>query len=254
MKRLAAHQAIAEAYGSGWGDAVTLITQRIDAGQYSLADIWVTDGVHPHDRGYREFADAAWSAYLAAIEAKQVPHVPAAMLNPDTYMSLRRARLATLGTLPAGWSSGETYLTAINHDWLMSRWLDGLAIARNRALGANGKPEAEAVAVAPLRLSVQAASIVVFGEASADSGTFRVRIDGAPVVVKHGQIKDTDLFDANRWKTGNGHLVFELARGLDATRPHLVEIEPVLAADRFQELRLESLCVAGGPATVALAP
>jgi hypothetical protein len=254
MKRLAAHKAIAEAYGSGWGDAVTLITQRIDAGTYGLSDIWVTDGVHPHDRGYREFADAAWTAYLAAVAARQVPHAPEAMLYPDTYMSLRRARLATLGTLPAGWSTGEPYLTAINHDWLMSRWLDGLAIARNRTLGANGKPQAEPVAVVPLRLTVQAASILVFGEASADSGTFRVRIDGAPVVMKHAQIKDTDLFDANRWKTGNGHLVYELARGLDATKPHLVEIEPVLAGDKFQELRLESLCVAGGPATVALAP
>lgn len=250
MKRLARHRALAEAYGNGWGDAVTWICQGVDAGRLRINDLWVTDGVHPHDPGYREFAAAAWAGYLAAVESGKVPTVPAKPLHPDTYLTLRRFPVASLPTLPAGWDKGRPNLTGVNHDWLMSRWLDDLVVGRNRALDDKGKPLPQPRAVAPLRLRVDAASILVFGEATAGSGTFRVRIDGVAVTGTSGQLKDSDLFDANRWKTGNGHLVFELARGLDVAKPHLLEIEPVFADDKDQELRIESICVAGGKATV----
>jgi len=254
MKRLAAHRALAQAYGNGFGDAVTRICQEVDAGRVRLEDLWVTDGVHPHDAGYREFAAAAWAGYLAAVEGGLAPRVPTQPVHPATYLTLRRFPLATLPALPEGWRKGRPNLTAVNHDWLMSRWLDDLVVVRNRDLDAKGKPLAQPRPVAPLRLQVDAASILVFGEATAGSGTFRVRIDGTVVAGKGGQLKDSDLFDGNRWKTGNGHLVFELARGLDTAKPHLVEIEPVFAEDKDQELRIESICVAGGRATVAPAP
>lgn len=254
MKRLAAHRAIAEAYGSGWGDAVSAICAQVDAGTLRIDDLWVTDGVHPHDAGYRAFAAAAWDGFLAAVAAASAPRMPGRMLNPDTYMQLRRFPLATLPALPEGWRNGRPYLTAVNHDWLMSRWMGDLVVARNRDLDDKGKPLPQSRPVGPLRLQVEAASILVFGEASAASGLFRVRIDGQPVSGKHGQVKDTDTFDGNRWKTGNGHMVFEIARGLDISRPHLVEIEPVFDAAKDQELRIESLCVAGGAATVVPAP
>jgi lysophospholipase L1-like esterase len=254
MKRRDAHRALATAYGNGWGDAVEWITAGIEQKRYGIADIWVTDGAHPHDLGYREFAAAAWNGYENAVHASAAPQLPAERLYPDTYAHLQRFRLDRLPELPAGWRRSVPLLTAINHDWLMSRWLDGLVVVRNRELGADGKPLAKPLPVAPLRLSIQAATIVLFGEATAGSGHFRVRIDGQAVTGLWCQPKDADWFDANRWKTGNGHLVFEIARGLDAGKAHLVEIEPLFPEDQDQELRIESVCVAGGPATVALAP
>ena len=256
MKRLAAHHALAEAYNNGWGDAVTRIIGEIEKKSYALTDLWVTDGAHPHDRGYHEFAAAAWDGFTAAVAAQLVPRVPAQQLNPDTYAHLQRFRLTSLAQLPAGWCRGRPYLTAINHDWLMSRWLDGLVFARTRALGADGKPLVPAVpvTVAPLRLHIQASSILVFGEASAISCSFQVRIDGKLVSGAPGLPKDVDRYDANRWKTGNGHLVCEIVRDLDTKVVHLVEFEPLFADDQDHELRFESICVAGGPATVEIAP
>lgn len=254
MKRLAAHQALAKAYGNGWGDAVTAICQGVDAGRLKTADLWVTDGVHPHDAGYRAFAAAAWDGMQTAIAAGLVPQVPEQTVHAATYMTLRRFPLATLPALPEGWRVGRPNLTAVNHDWLMSRWLDDLVVGRNRNLDAKGKPLPEPRPVATLRLQVDASAILLFGEATAGSGTFRVRIDGQAVTGKHGQAKDSDVFDANRWKTGNGHLLFELARGLDTSKPHLLEIEPVFAEGQDCELRIESLCVAGGKATVSPVP
>ena len=253
MQRLAAHRALAGAYGNGWGDAVTSIIDGVEAGKTTLDAIWVSDGVHPHDAGYRLFADAAWDGLLTAIGEGKAARMPEP-LHPSTYREARRVRLTTLGTLPAGWQAGMPNLTACNHDWLMSRWMDDLAFARNRSVPAAGSQEpAVPRPVAPLRLTVDAASILLFGEATPRSGRFRVRIDGVPVTGANGQVKDSDLFEANRWKTGNGFLWLEIARGLDTGVTHLVEIEPEFAADQDQELRIESICVAGGKATVALA-
>ena len=249
MTRRLAHQALAETYGNGWGDAVTRICQGVDQEKFKLTDLWVTDGVHPHDPGYREFAAAAWDGYQAAVKAKLEPRVPAQPLHGGTYMTQRRFRLAELPALPDGWSKGRPNLTAANHDWLMSRWLDDLVVARNRKLDSK-----ESQPVQPLRLKVEATSILLFGECTADSGKFRVKLDGKPITGKWGQDKDSDLFTGNLWKNGNGFLLYEVARGLDPSVPHLLEIEPVFDDAKPQELKLESICLAGGKATVTPAP
>ncbi len=80
-----------------------------------------------------------------------------------------------------------------------------------------------------------------------------MHIGGTLVRAAPGQAKDHDRFDANCWKTGNGHLVFKLVSGLDASVVHLVEFEPWFA-DQDHKLRLESICVADEPATVEAAP
>ena len=253
MVRLAAHRALAQAYGNGWGDAVTRICHSVDQKKYKIDDLWVTDGVHPHDPGYREFAAAAWDGYEAAVKAGLAPKVPPQPLHANTYLTLRRFRLADLPALPAGWSKGRPHLTAVNHDWLMSRWLDDLVVARNRKPDAQGKPGNEPGPVEPLRLEVEATSILLFGECTAEAGKFRVKVDGKPVAGRWGQEKDSDLFNGNMWKNGNGFMNFEVIRGLDPSVPHLVEIEPVFEEGKAQDLKLESICVAGGKATVKMA-
>ncbi|MBM4020266.1 MAG: SGNH/GDSL hydrolase family protein, partial [Planctomycetes bacterium] len=169
MKRRIAHQALAEAYGSGWGDAVTRICREVDAGRLTCEALWVTDGVHPHDPGYREFAAAAWDGYLAAVKSRLAPRVPPQPLHGATYMAQRRVRLAELPALPEGWCKGRPNLTAVNHDWLMSRWLDDLIVARNRKPDEKGTPGKESQPVKPLRLKVEATAILLFGESTADS-------------------------------------------------------------------------------------
>jgi len=252
MKRRIAHQALAEAYGSGWGDAVTRICREVDAGRLTCEALWVTDGVHPHDPGYREFAAAAWDGYLAAVKSRLAPRVPPQPLHGATYMAQRRVRLAELPALPEGWCKGRPNLTAVNHDWLMSRWLDDLIVARNRKPDEKGTPGKESQPVKPLRLKVEATAILLFGESTADSCRFRVLVDGVAVTGKGGQEKGADWFEGNRWKTGNGFLLYEVARGLDPSVPHLLEIEPLFDSAKAQELKLESICVAGGKGTVTL--
>ncbi len=244
MKRRLAHRAIAEAYGSGWGDAIELITGEVAAGRTTTDALWDTDPVHPADAGYRLFARAAWQAFEQAVADKRAGQAPAAMLNPATYTSHKRVRLASLGALPTGWNPGKPHLVSLYYDFQMSRWQDQQLVA-----GGTAK------IVEPLRLTVQAASVLLFGEATPTSGRFRILVDGKPVTghSEQEQVKDTDMFFGNRWKTGNGHLIIEVARGLDSSLVHLIEIVPAFTADSGEELRLESICVAGGPATAVLA-
>ena len=69
----------------------------------------------------------------------------------------------------------------------------------------------------------------------------QVRIDGgAPATYDPGALA----------KNGNFRHVQMIARGLSADREHLVEIRPLLGEGR--ELRIESVCVAGAPATVEI--
>jgi hypothetical protein len=88
------------------------------------------------------------------------------------------------------------------------------------------------------------------GTSSAEKST--AASDGVAVTGQGGQEKGADWFEGNRWKTGNGFLLWEVGRGLDAGTPHVLEIEPVFDDAKPQELKLESLCVAGGKATVTL--
>ena len=254
MKRRLAHQAIAEAYGSGWGDAVTLIVDTVEAGTTTSDAIWDTDGVHPGDLGYTLFAKAAWQGFERAVSDGRVGHAPATMLHAATYTAAKRQHLSALGALPDGWQVGKPHLTSLFYDFQMSRWLDDLVVAGNRRTvkAADGKETREAQPLAPLRLRVNATAVLLFGEASPQSGRFHILVDGKPVLDQHGPNRGNDAFDGNRWGTGTGHLVIEVARGLDPAMPHLIEIVPLFAADKDQELRLESICVAGGAATAEL--
>lgn len=254
MKRRLAHHAIAEAYGSGWGDAVSLIVDETESGRTTVDAIWDTDGVHPGDLGYALFAKAAWQGFEQAVTDQRVGKAPVAMINPSTYMTAKRVRLATLGSLPDGWQPGKPRLTSIFYDFQMSRWLDGLVVGSNHTTVKDdkGKDARKPTTLAPLRLRVQAASVLLFGEASPQSGRFRILVDGKPALDQHGGNRGKELFDGNRWGTGTGHLVIMAATGLDPAVPHTVEIVPAFEEGKDQEVRLESVCVAGGAATAEI--
>ena len=254
MKRRDAHLAIAKAYDTGVGDAVALANERVAAGAISLDTIWALDGVHPGDKGYALFSEAAWDGYENALKLKQVCRAPAKMLNASTYMDLARVRISTLGPLPQGWHVGIPNRVSAWYDGLMSRWLDDECIASNRAtvVGADGKKTQAPQTVEGLKVAFRGSMVLLFGEETLKSGKYRILIDGKDQMhTPWGSKTPIDEYDASSTRMGgNRQHAQVVASGLDATVPHTLEIQPILSATDEQELRLESICVAGPGASV----
>ncbi len=235
MLRRDAHLAIAAAYHTAAGDAIELAQRRVKAGATTIGQLWPVDGVHPGNDGYNLFADAAWDAFRKAVDSKVACVAPEHMLHAPTYMTSARVRIATLAPLPAGWKVGHPNLTSAFFDMLMSRWLDDEVIA--------GKDAQR------LKVTFHGAMVMVFGETTPKSGTYRVYVDGKPTPRKSGDGKvlaeEFDGGELGKRVGGNAHLTQVLVEGLDPTVAHTLEIEPTLkSADG--ELRFESICVAGG--------
>ena len=225
----AAHKAIASAYGLPTGDAVELMRAKVADGEVTADDLWdcPPDETHPGDMGYGLYAEAVWDAFMRAVREKRVCRVPERMLHADTYMAVNRARISGLGALPVGWRVGQAHRNAVAFDFVMSRWTDDMGIAEGEA--------------APLRLKVRGTNVLIFGEGTPSSGSYEVRIDGGePKTYDPGALA----------KNGNFRHVQMIAQGLDGGREHVVEITPLLV--EAQELRIESVCVAGAPARVVL--
>ena len=223
------HKEIASAYSLPVADAVASAKRSVGEGKSTPDQLWdlPEDGTHPGDAGYALYAEAAWKAFQEAISEKRQCRLPEKMLHDDTYMTVNRFRLAGSSVLPAGWKVGKPHRNAVAFDFVCSRWMDDLVIA-----GAGA---------APLRLKVRASDIMIFGEMTKQSGSYQVRIDGSEA--KKCSAKCAD---------GNMRLVEIIAEGLDSSREHAIEITPLLEAGG--ELRIESVCAAGGPAAVSIAP
>ena len=249
FKRRDAHHAISKAYHTPIGDAIELAQRRVREKATTLDELWPVDGVHPGDVGYALFADAAWDAFVVAVEKKQVCKSPEKMLHADTYMTSSRTRISSLGPLPAGWKVGRPNVVSAYFDMLMSRWLDDEVVARP------AKVAAASPAIGRLRFRFTGSMAMLFGESTPASGKYRAYIDGKLVQKKSDDGKSTQSeFDAGhlgRLVKGNTHLAQVIAEGLDPAVEHTLEIEAVLNAE--QELRIESICVAGGTARVIIA-
>jgi lysophospholipase L1-like esterase len=225
------HKKIGAAYGLPLADAVAWVKERVASGKVTPDQLWdlPEDSTHPGDAGYALYAETAWAAYEKAVKEGARCRLPEAMVNADTYMTVNRQRISLLGALPEGWKPGFPHRNAIAFDFVCSRWMDDLAIATNPT----------GSAPAPLVLRVQAAEILLFGEGTQKSGAYSVRVDGG----------EPQRFEAV-CKDGNMRLVQMVATGLDPAIAHRVEIIPELK--QGQELRLESVCVAGAPASIRI--
>jgi hypothetical protein len=172
------------------------------------------------------------------------------MLYADTYMHANRFRLSSLDPLPNGWRVSVPNPVSAYFDMLMSRWLDDEVVASSK--------EGVLDAAMPLKVSFRGNMVMLFGESTVKSVKYRVLIDGQ--VVEHqssdGKQSLTE-FDgaalASRVK-GNCHHAQVIAVGLDETQEHTLEIQPLFTGKEGQELRLESICVAGGDARVTPVP
>ncbi len=245
MKRRDGHLAIAGAYQTVVGDAIALAIDRVKSGATPIEALWPYDGVHPGNGGYVLFADAAWHAFEDGVQRGVVCAAPAKMLNADTYLRQTRFHLASLRDLPTGWRRGAPNLTSAYFDMLMSRWLDDEVIASNRVAktGADGKKELVPQETAPLKLKFRGSTLLLFGEGTTKSGKYRAYIDGKLV-------KEFDAASIAARSNGNTHHWQVISENLDVSVDHTLEIELVFAADTEQELRIESICVAGGDARV----
>ena len=220
------HKEIGAAYGLPLADAVALAKRRVAEGAATPDQLWdcPPDETHPGDAGYALYAEAAFETFERAVSQRQTCRLSAQMLHSDDYMTVARCRLSTLPGLPKEWKIRKPYRNAVAFDFVCSRWMDDLVVAES---------------VVPLRLKVQASDVLLFGERTKQSGSFRVRIDG-------GELK---TFSAN-CADGNMRLVELIAEGLDPLIEHSVEIIPILSLG--EELRIESVCLAGAPASISL--
>jgi lysophospholipase L1-like esterase len=214
------HKEIAAAYGLPIADAVEHIGKVIESGKATPDDLWdlPEDGTHPGDAGYALYAEACWNAFQQAVKDDFTIKVPEKMLNADKYMRVARNRLTAIESLPKGWEKGRPNRIALAFDFVCSRWMDDLVIA---------KPGAE-----PLRFKFKGSDVLLFGEKTRKSGNFTVRIDG-------GQPEKISAASPD----GNMRLMQVVAEGLDPHVEHEIEIVPELKDG--EELRIESICVAG---------
>lgn len=108
----------------------------------------------------------------------------------------------------------------------MRRWLDDQVVA---SAGADS-----------WKMRFRGQTVLLFGEATTQSGKYRVLIDGKPVSKSD---QPDGIFNASAGgANGNTHHTRVVATGLDANIEHTLEIIPMLEAG--QELRLESVCLA----------
>ena len=241
MKGRETHIEIAKAYNAPVGDAISLGIERVKNKEMTIKEIWPADAVHPGDVGYGMFTDAAKAAFLEGVKRKLVCRAPEKMLYAPTYMTNSRVRVSSLEPLPKGWTVGTPNLSAAWYDGLMSRWLDDETIASREA-----EP-------APLKVKVNASMILLYGEETTKSGGYEVAIDGKLLTGKATAADPEPVrkFTASGKRFGGNRQHAQIiATGLDTAVDHVVEIIPVFEGDDEQELRIESICVAGGKATV----
>ncbi|MGE9295470.1 MAG: GDSL-type esterase/lipase family protein [Puniceicoccales bacterium] len=222
---VALHEAIGKAYGLPLADAQAHMSAKVRSGEVTLDELWDLpyDSTHPGDAGYALYAEAVWDAYLQAVEEGVVCQAPDAMLHPDHYMDVDRFSLASLDDLPSGWQRGVPHRSAVAFDFVCSRWMDDLATAE----------ATNEDAPAPLMLKFTGQTVLLFGEGTPKSGRYSVRIDGGEAVEYN-----------TRCSSGNMRHVQIVGIHLEPGVEHTIEITPLL--EPGEELRLNSVCVAGG--------
>ena len=180
MLRRDAHLAISKAYHTTVGDAIERAQLQVKSGKVTIAELWPVDGVHPGNKGYELFTDAAWEAFELGIHDNITCAASEKMLNAPTYMNSARVRISTLGPPPSGWQVGAPHVVSAFFDMLMSRWLDDEVIVTSKPVGPDGKP-ATTQPLGHLRAKFTGSMVMLFGESTNKSGLYRVIIDGKPV-------------------------------------------------------------------------
>lgn len=223
LRRRAEHLAIAERYNLIAVDVLGALRKVYESGKDETDLIWpaeIGDNTHPHDYGYGVYADIIWDAVFAH-PSSRVPKLTPEPMFPPKYAHVCRQRLNALGHLPAGWTKGYNAMRAGAFDFLCSRWQDGVTIATNST---------------PLKVTFRGEVLLLFGESTEKSGKAEVWVDGRKIAAQ-----DCSWF--GKAFAPSAYLLWPLGAGFDGAKEHALEIRPDLQPG--EELRIESICVAG---------
>ncbi|MHC4886037.1 MAG: SGNH/GDSL hydrolase family protein [Planctomycetota bacterium] len=253
MKGRLAHIKIAEAYGAPVGDAIVHIQNRVAGDSTIPRKVWNIDSVHPGDYGYQLFAEAAWQGFSDGIRKGRICKAPKAMLHASTYMTWSRNPISQFKKLPEGWAPGAVSRTSAWYDAYMPRWLDSVVIAKSMTVKKDRKTKKETKTVHkvdPLIVKFKADSVLLFGEETTKSGKYLAFVDGEPCTWMKWEKTFTE-FDLNSTRYGGNRQHYRMLKtGLDPTKVHTLEIRPLFSKEDPQELRFESICLAGGEAKI----
>ena len=223
LKRRTERIAFGKTYGIATADLLGELRRRHRTDGLDLGAMWppeIGDMVHPLDPGYALYADVIWDQLFEHPSAA-VANVPQESVFRWKYRNVIRKRLSEARSLPAGWRNGFCEMRAGTFDFLCSRWQDGTTIATNNT---------------PLRARFKGEVLLIFGESTAKSGKVEIWVDG-----KKAGARDCGAF--GRAFTPSAYLVWQVGCEFDGDKWHDVEIRPQL--ENGQELKIESLCVAG---------
>jgi lysophospholipase L1-like esterase len=248
LHRYEDHVKLAKAYGTGVGDVLQSLHQKVGSGAADPKVLWPFDGIHPDDPGYRLFFEAVRDGYESAVREKRVCSVPAKAVFSDDYATRQRIRLVD-SPLPKGWERAKTYRTSLWFDGLSSRWMGDVAMCDAK----HGDQ------IEPLRVEFSGTFVGVFGEADQNGMGFRATVDGKPLLFHpNKKLPPSEIFPFDTSRFGEGRLF--IWRPLSEDLPpgkHVLEIMPEVPAPTTKEaqqtggkkatrqLRIESICVAG---------
>jgi hypothetical protein len=237
LPRVQAHKELAAAYHTATGDCYPLIGQRLESGKATLEQLWPIDGAHPDDAGYQLFFEAARDGFEQAVQENRLCVAPEKPVFSDQYHQRQRILLSQQ-TLPSGWQVTRTYRTSLWFDGLSSRWMGNVAMC-------DAKDQA---AIQPLKLSFTGTFVALFGEADENGLSFKVSIDGQPVLYQENpKTQPTELWNWNtkRFQVGRLFIWRQLSEKL-APGQHTLVLQPVFPEGQGKgQLRIESVCVAG---------
>ena len=178
------------------------------------------------------------------------------MLYADTYMTHAAVPSGDAGSPARGLARGqaERGLGLLRHAHVPLAGRSGDRVGRGSSADAGGK--AKPPEVARLKASFHGSMVLLYGETTKKSGKYRVLIDGKLIEHlskdKKQMLKEFDAGEFASMVGGNAHYNQVIAQGLAADVEHTLEIQPIFADAAEQELRLESICVAGGKACVRI--
>lgn len=223
LKRRTERLAFGKTYGLATSDLLGELRRRYAEGKLDLDAMWpkeLGDDTHPFDPGYAIYADVVWEQLFAEPSA-EAAHVPEKSVFKDKYRHVVRKRLSDFPSLPEGWRKGYCSARAGTFDFLCSRWLDGVTVA---------------TANEPFKVKFRGEVLLIFGESTVKSGKAEIWVDGKRVSTK-------DCGGFGRAFAPSAYLLWQVGTSFDGGKEHVLEIRPVL--EPGQELKLESICVAG---------
>lgn len=250
LLRRTEHIELAERFRLSYGDVIGEMNRLYKAGKLDPDKIWPAgrfDATHPNDLGYQYYADIIFDAFQAAARKKVAPVLPQE-LHGSGFRHTLRFRLADAAALPENWQVVDCETRAAAYDFTCSRWMGTLAAAGNFVR--KGYDQFDLIKDPPapesLTLCFKGQTILLFGESTFFSGTLRYAIDG----------KDRGIADTARMGKLFGSSAYYsiiLASGLDPEKEHVLTLTPVLAPGIPQQVKIESVCVAGAfPVSVEL--